>query len=259
MALLTFHGDDFEVGEEVLYAVELLKTYGAKEGVRSNHRTAPRVVFDLPGGMQVMVPFNQSELVVVLSDRTVNGASLLDVLAPSMVKSIYPEMNAGTFLLSGKAPSLTPSAQNKVVRVKLTYNELRPVLDMYLGVVAPAVPGTSKPASSPAPVDSHAARERSCQISTASPPLPCPTASPSSDEVMRRAVDQATIAILTLKRVAESTGSLSKEAYTDLNTLGHLASNSTPTKQADSTDTSSTGSLPDPNVSTHGGRLEEQS
>lgn len=161
MALLTFDGNDFEVGDEVRYTVELLKTYGAKEGVRSNHKVGPRVVFDLPGGRQVMVPFNPSGLVVVLSDRTADGASLLGVLTPSMIKSIYPDKKAGTFLLSGKAPTLTPSARNKVVRLQLTRDELRLVLDLYLGVAATAVPSTGKPASDSAPVDFlHAVRER---------------------------------------------------------------------------------------------------
>jgi len=165
MAMLKFDGDEFDVSEEVSHAVGVLKSYyGAKEGARTKHEVAPRVVFDLPGGQQVMVPFNKTGLVVVLADRTARGASMQSWLAPSKIKSVYPAEDAGTFLKSGKATALTPSARNKVLRLQLTRDELRAVLDHYAGVAASVSPDNERlalesvPAETPKPPQRRAGR-----------------------------------------------------------------------------------------------------
>ncbi|MCV2356560.1 DUF3883 domain-containing protein [Paucibacter sp. B2R-40] len=150
----------YAVGDDVRHAVELMTNdYGAIPGYASDHDEDPRVAYSFPrhGGLTLQLPFNKRDLIFVMRDRTRNGQSLSAIWPSVSIKKTYPkDGNAGSALMQGKVPYLTPSRDNVVIRVKVARAEIRRLLDLYLApaAVEPAgveASGHSVPAASPPP------------------------------------------------------------------------------------------------------------
>lgn len=140
MSVLKIRGVEHQVADDVRFAVDLMEqVYGARQGLATGHKNGPRVTYDFPqhGNAQVLVPLNRRDFSLYLRDLTRDGRRLSDLLSADQIMETYPDDgNAIQSLMDGKSPYLKPGADNRVLRVRVERDDLRRVLDDYLGLGA---------------------------------------------------------------------------------------------------------------------------
>lgn len=153
MSVLKVKGVEHQVADDVRFAVDLMEQiYGAGQGVATGHKNGPRVTYDFPrhGDAQVLVPLNRRDFSLYLRDLTRDGRRLSDLLSADQIMETYPDDgNAIQSLMDGKSPYLKPGADNRVLRVRVDRDDLRRVLDDYLGL---GVKGTEPVSTAVEPV-----------------------------------------------------------------------------------------------------------
>lgn len=151
----------YDVSEDVVHAIELLKTrYGASSYRDSGHQLGkggrPTWIFELPRfGAEIGVPMNRRDLTLYMRNRTLDGRKLTDLLPAGKVVKVYPRDGKPARGIKDSA-FLGTAKGNESVMLALDRGDLESLFQSFFAVPATANPLT--PASAPAVVPKAGAK-----------------------------------------------------------------------------------------------------